>query len=98
MNKKIFRVEGYITKNKIVRTPRKKEGKITKKKVIIRFRKEIVATKPEEAIEKLYSIYGSVHRVKRNGIKIISIKEIPFEEVKDIQLKKFIKAVENGEI
>jgi len=98
MNKKVFRIEGYITKTKLLRIPKKKEGKPTKKRVIIKFRKEIVATKPEEAIEKITSIYGGVHRVKKTKIKITSIKEIKFDEIENIQLKKLIEATENGEI
>jgi len=44
-----------------------------------RFRKEFRAVKPEDAVEELYKIFGSKHRVKRFQIKIESVEEIPAE-------------------
>ena len=37
------------------------------------FTKELRAIKEEDIYEKLYSIFGSKHRIKRNQIKIDSI-------------------------
>ncbi|MEM2341965.1 MAG: 50S ribosomal protein L18Ae [Candidatus Bathyarchaeia archaeon] len=50
-------------------------GKITKSNFKTIFRKEIRALKPEHAIEEIYKIIGSKHRVKRFHIKIINIEE-----------------------
>lgn len=55
-------------------------GRITKPNFKTIFRKEIRALKPEQAIEEVYKILGSKHRVKRFHIKISSIEEIREEE------------------
>lgn len=55
-------------------------GLINKPNFKNRFRKEIRAVKPEDAVEELCKIFGSKHRVKRFQIKIESIEEIPAEE------------------
>ena len=47
------------------------------------FTKELRAVKEEDIYEKLYSIFGSKHRIKRNQIKIDSIEEISDDEVLD---------------
>ncbi|MBR5502916.1 MAG: 50S ribosomal protein L18a [Methanobrevibacter sp.] len=47
------------------------------------FTKELRAIKEEDIYEKLYSIFGSKHRIKRNQIKIDSIEEISADEVLD---------------
>ncbi len=44
---------------------------------------ETMSMKPEDAREKVYSEFGSKHRVKRNRIVIENIEEIPPEEAKD---------------
>lgn len=51
-------------------------GRITKPNFKTIFRKEIRALKPEQAIEEVYKILGSKHRVKCFHIKISSIEEI----------------------
>ena len=56
-------------------------GLINKPNFENRFRKEIKAVKPEDALEELYKIFGSKHRVKRFQIKIESIEEVPSEEL-----------------
>lgn len=50
-------------------------GKITKPNFKTVFRKEIRALKPEHAIEEIYKIIGSKHRVKRFHIKVINVEE-----------------------
>ena len=56
------------------------------------------AVKPEHAIEKVYSDLGSRHKLKRYQIKISEVKEVPLEEVEDLnlirlaQLDKWVKA------
>ncbi len=62
-----------------------------------KFVKEVTALKPEQALEKIYSLLGSNHKLKRRHIKILSIKEIPPEEAQDqkvlylLGLTRFVK-------
>ena len=58
-------------------------GWINKPNFENRFRKELRAIKPEDAIEELYKIFGSKHRVKRFQIKIEKIEEVPAEELNE---------------
>lgn len=52
---------------------------------------DIRALKPEHALERLYSELGSRHKVKRQHVKILSIKEVKPEESK----YKLIKDLES---
>jgi large subunit ribosomal protein LX len=63
-------------------------GEIRKPNLKTSFRKEVMAVKPEHAVEKVYCELGSKHRVKRFHIKITSVEEIPPEEIKSPLLKK----------
>ncbi len=62
-----------------------------------KFTKEVRALTPEQAIEYVYSVLGSNHKLRRKHIKILSVKEIPLEEVKDRKvamlstIKRFVK-------
>ncbi len=47
------------------------------------FTKELRAIKEDDIYEKLYSIFGSKHGIKRNQISIDSIEEISEDEVVD---------------
>ena len=47
------------------------------------FTKELRAINEEDIYEKIYSIFGSKHRIKRNQIKIDSIEEIAEDDVED---------------
>ena len=96
MEKKIYRIEGVIVKRKLIRPKLKKEGLPSYKKVVMRFKKELLGTSERDVVEKIYSVYGGLHKVKRGQIKIISIKEISLDEVEDLQLKKFVTTVQNG--
>jgi len=58
-------------------------GLINKPNFKNRFRKEVRAVKPEDALEELYKLFGSKHRVKRFQIKIESIEEVPAEELSE---------------
>jgi len=71
---KVFRVSGEIRKPNL-KTP---------------FRKEVIALKPEHAVEKVYAELGSKHRVKRVHIKIVNVEEIPPQEIENPLLKKLI--------
>ena len=54
------------------------------------FTKELRAIKEEEIYEKLYSIFGSKHGIKRNQVKIDSIEEITEDEIVDPIVKAII--------
>lgn len=71
---KVFRVIGEIRKPNL-KTP---------------FRKEVVAVKPEHAVEKIYAELGSKHRVKRFHIKIVKVEEVPPQEIENPLLKKLV--------
>lgn len=90
VNVKIFKVKGKIFKTLILHKA-KKEGKDTKKTVVYNFEKEVLGTSEREVLEKIYSFFGSVFKVKRKKIKIEEIKEIGEEEIKNRDLKKFLK-------
>lgn len=52
------------------------------------FQKEVRATKPENAIEKIYKEFGSKHRAKRFQIKIIKVEEISLDENEKVSITK----------
>ncbi len=89
-NKKIFRIEGIITKNLILRRA-KKEGIDTKTKIIYKFRKELLGVSKEDVLERLYPFFGSIYKVKRRNIKILKVEEIPEDKVTNKALKKFLQ-------
>ncbi|MEM3783520.1 MAG: 50S ribosomal protein L18Ae [Candidatus Bathyarchaeia archaeon] len=75
MNKvKVFRVMGEIQKPNL-KTP---------------FRKEVIAIKPEHAVEKVYTELGSRHRVKRFHIKISKVEEIAPQDIEDPLIRKIV--------
>jgi large subunit ribosomal protein LX len=78
---KVFRVSGEIRKPNL-KTP---------------FKKEVIALKPEHAVEKVYAELGSKHRVKRVHIEIVSVEEVPSEEIENPLLKKLIVGEEQVE-
>ncbi len=55
-------------------------GRITKPNFKTSFRKEIRALKPEDAVEEVYKILGSKHRVQRFYIKIEKVEEAEDEQ------------------
>jgi len=69
-------------------------GKIRKPNFQTEFKKEVRALKPEDAVEKVYMLLGSKHRVKRFQIKIFKVEEIAPEEIKDIIVKKLTLGAE----
>ncbi|HXX88227.1 MAG TPA: 50S ribosomal protein L18Ae [Candidatus Acidoferrum sp.] len=70
-------------------------GEIHKPNLKTSFRKEILADKPEHAVEKVYAELGSRHRVKRFHIKIANVEEVPSEEIANPMLKKLVVGEEN---
>ncbi|MEM3622627.1 MAG: 50S ribosomal protein L18Ae [Candidatus Bathyarchaeia archaeon] len=75
---KVFRVIGEIQKPNL-KTP---------------FIKEVVAVKPEHAVEKVYAELGSKHRVKRFHIKITTVEEVPLSEIENPLLRKLVSGEE----
>jgi large subunit ribosomal protein LX len=71
---KVFRVTGEICKPNLA-TP---------------FAKEVLASKSEHAVEKIYAEIGSRHRVRRYHIKILNSVEVPAEEIENAILKKLV--------
>ncbi len=65
-------------------------GEINKPNLQTSFAKEVVAAKPEHAVEKVYAEIGSQHRVKRFHIKISGVEEISPEEIENPILKKIV--------
>jgi large subunit ribosomal protein LX len=71
---KVFRVTGEIKKPNL-HTP---------------FRKEVLADKPEHAVEKVYAEIGSKHRVRRYHMKILKVEEVSPEQIENPVLKKMV--------
>jgi len=69
-------------------------GEIKKPNLKTSFRKEVVAVKPEHAVERVYAELGSKHRVKRFHIKIVSVEEVPPQDIKNPLLKKLVTGEE----
>ncbi|MGQ9551059.1 MAG: 50S ribosomal protein L18Ae [Candidatus Bathycorpusculaceae bacterium] len=65
-------------------------GEIQKPKLQTSFKKEVVAAKPEHALEKVYAELGSRHRVKRFQVKIARIEEISPQEIENPVLRKLM--------
>lgn len=65
-------------------------GRILKSNFKTVFRKEIRAIDEEDAIEEVYKVLGSKHRVKRFHIKIESVEEISPDEVEDPAIQRLI--------
>ncbi len=64
-------------------------GKILKPNLKTNFQKEVRALKPEHAIEEVYRLLGSKHRVKRYHIRIERVEEIKDpEDIKDPIIKE----------
>ena len=71
-------------------------GKIRKPNFQTDFRKEVRALKPEDAVEKVYMLLGSKHRVKRFQITISKVEEIEPQEIKDNIVKKLTLGAEDS--
>ncbi|MCL6579482.1 MAG: 50S ribosomal protein L18a [Candidatus Bathyarchaeota archaeon] len=69
-------------------------GEIQKPNFKTSFKKEVVAMKPEHAIEKVYTELGSKHRVKRYHIKIANVEEIQPQDIENPLLKKLVTGEE----
>ena len=71
---KVFRVTGEIKKPNLA-TP---------------FSKEVLASKPEHAVEKVYAEIGSKHRVKRYHMRVAKVEEVSPDDIENPVLKKMV--------
>ena len=71
-------------------------GKIRKPNFQTEFRKEVRALKPEDAVEKVYMLLGSKHRVRRFQMTISKVEEIAPEEIEDFIVKKLTPGAEDS--
>ena len=55
------------------------------------FSKEVIGNDENEAKERLFSILGSRHRVKRRMIKVEAIREVRKEEIEDPVIKYLVE-------
>ncbi|MFW5904196.1 MAG: 50S ribosomal protein L18Ae [Candidatus Saliniplasma sp.] len=55
------------------------------------FAKEVVGDDKDSAVEKIYSLLGSKHRVKRTNIKVREVNEIEKENVEDAYVEDLLK-------
>ena len=69
-------------------------GKISKPNLRTEFSKEIRAVKPEDAVEQVYSLIGSKHRVRRFQMSITKVEEIGLDEVEDLIIRKLTEGAE----
>ena len=69
-------------------------GEVRKPNLKTSFSKEIVAAKPEHAVEKVYAELGSKHRVKRFHITITGVEEVAPENIENPLLKKLVAGEE----
>jgi len=76
---KIYRIEGYM----LIAHDRLPTWQ--------KFVKEIRALNEKHALERLYSLLGGNHKVKRRQIKITSIREISPDEVTDPKILDLLK-------
>ena len=71
-------------------------GKIRKPNFQTEFRKEVRALKPENAVEKVYMLLGSKHRIKRYQMRISKVEEISPEDIENIIVKKLTSGAEDS--
>jgi large subunit ribosomal protein LX len=71
-------------------------GKIRKPNFQTDFRKEVRALNPEDAVEKVYMLLGSKHRVKRFQMTISKVEELSPEEIENVLVKKMTPGAEES--
>jgi ribosomal protein L20A (L18A) len=52
--------------------------------------------KPEDAVEKVYMLLGSKHRVKRFQMTIFKVEEVAPKEIEDIIVRKLTPGAEDS--
>jgi len=65
-------------------------GEIRKPNLKTSFKKEVIAIKPEHAVEKIYAELGSKHRVKRFHIEITRVEEVQPDKIENLLLRKIV--------
>jgi large subunit ribosomal protein LX len=65
-------------------------GEIRKPNLETSFKKEVIAIKPEHAVEKIYAELGSKHRVKRFHIEITRVEEVQPDKIENLLLRKIV--------
>jgi ribosomal protein L20A (L18A) len=55
------------------------------------FKKEVVGTTEDEALEAILSVMGSRHKVNRKQINIASITEVPLDDIEDAIVKYMVE-------
>jgi len=73
---KVFRIEGYMLISHDRLPTRQK------------FVKEVRALDEKQALEYVYSVLGSAHKLRRKHIEITSIREISPEEARDPRIRE----------
>ncbi|MCS7106790.1 MAG: 50S ribosomal protein L18Ae [Acidilobaceae archaeon] len=73
---KVFLVRGYM----LISHDRAPERR--------KFELYVRTTRPEAALEKVYSLLGSRHKLRRDHIRVESIQEVNPEEVDDMKVLK----------
>jgi len=63
------------------------KGKFQMGKRMQPFKVELIAMKPRDAEEKVYSDFGSKHKVKRNKVFIEDVTEVPPSEAENPLVK-----------
>ena len=71
-------------------------GEIKKPNFETEFRKEVRAMNPEDAVEKVYTLLGSKHRVKRYQMNISKVEELKPEEIENILVRKMTPGAEES--
>jgi large subunit ribosomal protein LX len=59
--------------------------------VLQKFEKYVTAINEKHAIEYVFSYFGSKNKIKRHNIKIIEVKEVYVDEIKDKRIKDILK-------
>ncbi|ADL19516.1 50S ribosomal protein LX [Acidilobus saccharovorans 345-15] len=57
-----------------------------------KFKVFVRSVKERDALERVYSELGSRHKLKRYHIRILSVKEIPLEQVTDAHILSLAEA------
>jgi len=55
-----------------------------------KFSLEVTDVKQKNAVERVYSLLGSRHKLKRSHIRILEVKEIKPEEVEDSRIRELL--------
>jgi large subunit ribosomal protein LX len=71
-------------------------GEIRKPNFQTEFQKEVRALRPEDAVEKVYMLLGSKHRVKRYQMTISKVEELSPEEIENVLVKKMTPGAEES--